>query len=247
MSQPELESELVSMNVFAAILAGGSGTRMGNPDKPKQFLMLGGKPILAHTVEKFCLTGLFDAVIVLCPKTWMQQTKDLIRKYCPQFASDIVVTAGGESRNDTVKNAIAYVEHNYKTDGETVLVTHDAVRPFVTYRIITEHIEAAKKYDACDTVIPATDTIVESTNGETITTIPPRNNYYQGQTPQSFNLQKLKNLIDGLSEQEAESLTDACKIFVLRQEPVALVMGETSNMKITYPQDMRLARALLGE
>ena len=64
-------------NAFAAILAGGSGTRMGNPDKPKQFLMLGSKPILVHTVEKFCVTGEFDAVLVLCPETWVQQTRDV--------------------------------------------------------------------------------------------------------------------------------------------------------------------------
>ena len=70
-------------NVYAAILAGGSGTRMGNPEKPKQFLMLGDKPILAHTVEKFCAVGLFDSIVILCPEPWMQQTRDLLRRYCP--------------------------------------------------------------------------------------------------------------------------------------------------------------------
>lgn len=73
-------------NVYAAILAGGSGTRMGNPEKPKQFLMLGDKPILAHTVEKFCAVGLFDSIVILCPEPWMQQTRDLLRRYCVPIA-----------------------------------------------------------------------------------------------------------------------------------------------------------------
>lgn len=82
-------------NAYAAILAGGSGTRMGNPDKPKQFLMLGSKPILVHTVEKFCVSGEFDAVLVLCPETWVQQTKDLLAKYSPHYAQEVTVIAGG--------------------------------------------------------------------------------------------------------------------------------------------------------
>lgn len=232
---------------FAAILAGGSGTRMGNPDKPKQFLMLGSKPILVHTVEKFCVSGDFDAVLVLCPETWIQQTKDILAKYAPDYADKIVVTAGGVTRNDTVMNAVSYIENRFVVDDDAVLVTHDAVRPFVTHRIIQENLAAAFAYGACDTVIPATDTIVESLDAAKISSIPNRRDLYQGQTPQSFNLAKLKQLIGSLSEEEKELLTDACKIFVLRGQPVALVMGDTANMKITYPQDMRLAAALLGE
>lgn len=82
-------------NAFAAILAGGSGTRMGNPEKPKQFLTLGSKPVLVHTVEKFCVTGDFDAVVVLCPEAWLRQTRDLVDRHSPDFAAEVAVTAGG--------------------------------------------------------------------------------------------------------------------------------------------------------
>lgn len=234
-------------NAFAVVLAGGSGTRMGNPDKPKQFLMLGSKPILVHTVEKFCVSGSFDAVLVLCPETWMQQTRDIVAKYSTDFARQVEVVAGGATRNDTVMNALSYIEEHFETDAETVVVTHDAVRPFVTHRIIQDNLDAVRMTGACDTVIPATDTIVESLNATTISAIPNRRDLYQGQTPQSFNLRKLATLMQSLSEEEKELLTDACKVFVLRGEEVSLVMGESSNMKITYPQDMRLARALVGE
>lgn len=241
----ETEADVGRSNAFAAILAGGSGTRMGNLEKPKQFLMLGSKPILVHTVEKFCVSNCFDAVVVLCPEPWLRQTRDLLRKHCPLFADRVSVTAGGASRNDTVMSAIAYIEENFPVDAESVIVTHDAVRPFVSQRIIQQNIQAARATGACDTVIPATDTIVESVDGEAISAIPDRRYLYQGQTPQSFNLAKLKRLMESLTEDEKGILTDACKVFVLRGEQVALVEGDSSNMKITYPQDMRLARALL--
>lgn len=233
-------------NAFAAILAGGSGTRMGNPDKPKQFLELGDRPILAHTVEKFAATGAFDEVVVLCPNAWVQQTRDLILRYCAQLPCAVVVTAGGDTRNGTVMNAIAHIRENHEVDDATILVTHDAVRPFVSFRIIQENIAAALEHGACDTVVPATDTIVESADGTFVSHIPDRRVLYQGQTPQSFNLMKLQQLVESLSDEESAVLTDACKIFVLRGEPVALVEGEPSNMKITFPEDMRLARALLA-
>lgn len=234
-------------NAYAAILAGGSGTRMGNSETPKQFLELGSKPILIHTIEKFCVSNCFDAVIVLCPEQWVRQTRDLLKRHCPLFAGSVSVVAGGAARNDTVTNAIDYIEGNFEVDEDTVIVTHDAVRPFVSQRIIQENIEMARKCGACDTVIPATDTIVESRDAESISAIPDRRNLYQGQTPQSFKLRKLKMLMESLTEDEKGILTDACKIFVLRGEEVALVRGDSSNMKITYPQDMRLARALLED
>lgn len=231
--------------VFAAILAGGSGTRMGNPDKPKQFLMLGSKPIIVHTIEKFFISGRFVAVIVLCPKAWIQQTQDLLNRYCPQFADEIIVTAGGATRNQTVRNAVSYVRNHFETDFDTVLVTHDAVRPFVSYRIINDNIRLAQEIGACDTVVPATDTIVESVNGVDISSIPSRSVLYQGQTPQSFKLHELERLMNSLTPEEEQTLTDACKIFVLRGKKVALAQGDVSNMKITYPQDLRVATALI--
>ena len=142
-------------------------------------------------------------------------------------------------------NAIAYIEKNYRLDDDTIIVTHDAVRPFVTYRIIQDNIKAAKEFGACDTVIPATDTIVESCDKLTISSIPNRANLYQGQTPQSFKAKKLKELYDELTEDEKEILTDAAKIFVIKGENVSLVDGEISNIKITYPYDLTVAEALL--
>ena len=233
--------------VYAAILAGGSGTRMGNPDKPKQFWEMGDRPVIAHTVEKFCLVDEFEKVIVLSPESWVSQTRDILSRFMPQFVEKITVIAGGAERNDTIMNAIAHIEQSYGLVDDDIIVTHDAVRPFVSYRIIEDNIEAARKYGACDTLIPATDTIVQSVDGEAISSIPPRSEYYQGQTPQSFNAKMLKGLFAELTDAEKAILTDACKICVLKGRPVALVRGSASNIKLTYTNDMRIARAMLED
>ena len=231
--------------VYAAILAGGSGTRMGNPDKPKQFWMMADRPVLVHTVEKFCMVDEFAQIIVLPPASWLNQTTDILKRYLPQFTDRIVVVAGGAERNDTIMNAIAHIESTAGLAEDDIIVTHDAVRPFVSFRIIEDNIAAAREYGACDTVIPATDTIVHSSDGKLIADIPVRSEYYQGQTPQSFNALRLKALFDELAEADRAILTDACKILVLKGEPVALVQGDVANMKLTYTNDMRIARAML--
>ena len=232
--------------IFAAILAGGIGSRMGGTDTPKQFLTLGNKPVIIHTIEKFVINENIDKIIVLTPKNFITHTNNIISEYISD-KDDIVVIEGGETRNDTLMNSIRYIEDTFGIDDDSIILTHDSVRPFVTHRIIEDNIEAAKRYGACDTVVPATDTIVESVNGKTIESIPVRDYYYQGQTPQSFNIKKLFNLITSLTEEESNILTDACKIFTLKDEDVYLVDGEVTNIKITYPYDLKLANTILED
>lgn len=232
--------------IFAAILAGGIGSRMGGTDTPKQFLDLGGKPVIIHTIEKFVINNKIDKIIVLTPQNFINHTNHLISEFIGEN-EDIVVIEGGETRNDTLINSINYIDNHFGIDEDSIIITHDSVRPFVTHRIIEDNIEAAKRYGACDTVVPATDTIVESINAKTIESIPVRDYYYQGQTPQSFNIKKLFNLITSLTEAESNILTDACKIFTLKDEDVYLVKGEVTNIKITYPYDLKLANTILED
>lgn len=231
--------------VYAEILAGGVGKRFGSSDIPKQFLDIKGKPIIVYTIEKFLVNPEFKKIIVLTPKEWLEHTKDLVAKYFND--EKVIVIEGGATRNDTIMNGISYIENTDGLDDDTIIVTHDSVRPFVTHRIIEDNIKAVKECGACDTVIPATDTIVESTNNESITAIPERKYMFQGQTPQSFKAKELKETFLSLTEEEKTILTDAAKIYVLKNKPVSLVKGETYNIKITYPYDLRIARSLLEE
>ncbi|MCI9038295.1 MAG: 2-C-methyl-D-erythritol 4-phosphate cytidylyltransferase [Clostridia bacterium] len=228
---------------FGGILAGGQGTRMGKTDLPKQFLMLGEKPIIIHTIEQFLVSPVIDEVIVAVPDNWISYTQDIVDKYCSNNSVHII--QGGSSRNDTIMNVCKYISEK-SNDEENIVVTHDAVRPFITQRIIKDNVEECRKYDAVDTVIPATDTIVESKNGEVISNIPIRGEMYQGQTPQSFKVKEFINQYNNLTEEEKQILTDACKVYVLKQKQVGLVKGELYNMKITTKHDLKMAKLMLN-
>ncbi|EEJ1223230.1 2-C-methyl-D-erythritol 4-phosphate cytidylyltransferase, partial [Listeria innocua] len=179
------------------------------------------------------------------PKEWMNHAEDNIKKYISD--DRIVVIEGGEDRNETIMNGIRYVEKTFGLNDEDIIVTHDAVRPFLTHRIIEENIDAAIETGAVDTVIEALDTIVESSNHEFITDIPVRDQMYQGQTPQSFNMKKVYNHYQNLSAEKKQILTDACKICLLAGDQVKLVKGEIFNIKITTPYDLKVANAIIQE
>jgi len=231
--------------IFGAILAGGTGSRMHNENMPKQFLDIGGKPIVIYTVEKFMVAEDIDVVFIGVHKDWVSYLNDLLEKYLGHSLDRIRVVEGGSDRNETIQNIVAAIEKEYGESEDHIIVTHDAVRPFITLRIIKENVEAAVKYGAVDTVFPASDTIVESADGQVITSIPERKRMYQGQTPQSFKMSLLKNLYNSLTEDEKLTLTDACKICVVRNHPVYLVTGSDTNMKITTPGDLKIAKAMV--
>lgn len=230
--------------IYAGILAGGKGTRMGNVPMPKQFLLLNDKPIIVHTVEKFILNNNFEKIIIATPKEWINHTKDILEKYRINLPK-VEVISGGSDRNGTIMNIIDYVEEGSTINEDDILVTHDAVRPFLTHRIIQDNIDQGLEHSAVDTVISAVDTIVESEDQEFISSIPRRDNLFQGQTPQTFHMQKLRQLYNELTSDEKQILTDACKIFSIKGEKVKLVQGEVFNIKVTTPYDLNVANAII--
>lgn len=129
----------------------------------------------------------------------MSHTKDIL-KLNRIYDERIEVIEGGTDRNETIMNIISFIESVYGIKDDDIIVTHDAVRPFLTYRIIKENIEGAMNFGAVDTVIKAVDTIVTSQDNNVIESIPVRDNMYQGQTPQSFKIKILKESYNALSD-----------------------------------------------
>ena len=232
--------------IYAEILAGGKGTRMGNTDMPKQFLMIGKKPVFIHTVEQFLINRRIDKIIICCPAQWMAHTKNMLKKYIKNI-SNVFVVEGGETRNDTILNGCRFIEKTYGLKDDDIILTHDAVRPFLSQRIIDDNIDYTLKYGAVDTVIDAIDTIVHSEDHKIITDIPIRNQMYQGQTPQSFNFKRLMGFFESLTDEEKDILTDACKALVIKGHDVHLVQGEVYNIKITTQYDLKVANWLVEE
>lgn len=220
---------------YGVILAAGSGSRMGST-LPKQFLELDGVPILVQSVRRFVSCPQIDRIVIAVPAAYTDYSRDLLLRFFP--SNDFLLVNGGKTRSETLCLLTDFIFRNLPVDDSTILVTHDAVRPFVTEKIIEENIAAARRCGACNTVVPAVDTILISRDGEYITEVPERRFLYHAQTPQSFSAVRLKELLDGMSEEQLAKLTDGCSVFVLNHCPVQLVAGSPENIKITYPSDL---------
>lgn len=231
--------------IYAGILAGGVGSRMGITGMPKQFLPIGGKPIIVHTIEKFLMCGRIDRIYVAVVSDYISYLTDILRKEIGE-CDRICIVAGGSDRNESIVSVINEIRRT-DSDPDSILITHDSVRPFISARIIEENIDAALEYGATDTVVPSTDTIIKSDDGDYLAEIPVRSNMYNGQTPQSFRIGWFEEDFGRLSDEQKKTLTDACKIFVLSGRKVRMVKGDSYNMKITTPFDLRLAEAIIAE
>ena len=115
--------------IYAGILAGGTGTRMGISNMPKQFLELGKKPILIHTIEKFLLEPEIEKIVVGVHEDWVSHAEDLVEQYVSAFADRIIITPGGLDRNTTIENIINRINEYKPLTDEDIIVTHDSVRP----------------------------------------------------------------------------------------------------------------------
>ncbi len=227
------------------MLAGGTGTRM-ELDKPKQFEVVGGKPILAHSIGKFLEVEEIDKIIVSSPESHIETTKNLIKEY---FNNDsrIVVIQGGETRNGTILNSIDYVKSNYEEDEDPILITHDASRIFVSPKLIKMSILELEDHDAASPAIPAIDVIFESKEEGKLTDIPLRKNLVHSQTPQSFKINKFLEIYQDLNDEEIAKLDEAMMLFFLRDGDISLFKGEAINFKITRKVDLKIAEAYLDE
>ena len=229
--------------IYAALLAGGTGLRMKTSKIPKQFIELKGEPILRLTVDKFLACPQIDHIIVAAPAIWMSHTQDLL---ADKRFSDVRVCEGGATRQESLYNAVRYIEKVYPARNDDIVVSHDVARPFVSLRIIEDNIAAMKDYDAADTVMPATDTIVESGDNRTIERIQDRSRMYQGQTPQTFRRVDYLKAYESMDAEYLSRVTDAARILHEQGHSVALVRGEEFNIKITTEYDLNLASFLLG-
>lgn len=224
--------------VYAAVLAGGKGLRMGG-ELPKQFVCLDGRPVIIRSIDAFLNSGRVDKIIVAVPREQMAYMQEMLDTYIGK--ADIAVVAGGKSRNETLRNTLEAID----IEKDDIILTHDAVRPFINKRIIDENIAAAASYGACNTVVPAVDTMLQSDDGAFIKSVPDRSKLFHAQTPQSFNACKLYKLYQTMTAEEYDRYTDACSVFIDRGEPVFMVQGDRNNIKLTYPEDMEKAETII--
>ncbi len=232
------------MNLYYMILAGGVGSRMKSPELPKQFLKVGDVPILVRTLRNFEDFGSFRAGVICCPVDWVEYTKATLYEYGIS-TDNVYVIPGGSNRNNSVKNGCRFLNEQFSVTDSDIILTHDAVRPFIDSRVIKDNIDAVKEFGACNTVMPVFDSVIRSSTGDYFTEHLKRDELYRVQTPQSFKLKELNSLINSLSEKELQEYTDVASIFADRGYRVKLVEGLDTNIKITTPFDMAVAQTVI--
>lgn len=221
------------MKNIAIILAGGTGQRLGD-NTPKQFLKLAGKKVIEHTLDVFQNHPLIDEIAVVSNPLYITEVESILLKN--QYTKLKKILSGGKDRYHSSLAAIrAYTE-------EVNLIFHDAVRPLVNDRIISDCIMALEKYNAVDVAIKTTDTIIQVDDVNCIIGIPDRNCLRNGQTPQAFKKSIIARAYDLALQDPNFSTTDDCGVVYkyLPDEPVFVVQGEQFNMKLTYKEDLFL-------
>jgi ribitol-5-phosphate 2-dehydrogenase (NADP+) / D-ribitol-5-phosphate cytidylyltransferase len=226
-------------NVRAILLMGGSGDRFGS-SRPKQFHFVAGKKLYLYVLEKFIDSVCFDEILLVAPSMWIQDVQEDVKKY--KNAPPIRILAGGMTRQES-----SYLGVMACPTTTEIVVIHDAVRPFLTDRIIEENILKARDTGAADTCIASADTLVYAPDGDFIQNIPVRAHFLRGQTPQSFNYKYIYEAHLHAQTKKFEGISDDCRLVREMGRPVAVVQGDESNIKITTPLDLLLAEQILRQ
>jgi 2-C-methyl-D-erythritol 4-phosphate cytidylyltransferase len=220
------------MNLYALIVAGGTGSRMG-ANAPKQFLELAGKPVLMRTIERFRSFDVSIKVITVLPEDQLGYWEELQKKY--SFSIPNIVVKGGPARFFSVKNGLDKVEDN------SLVAIHDGVRPLVSTDTIKRCFDAAEKFGNAVPVISPTDSLRMITEQGNI----PVNRQYLRiiQTPQVFDSKLIKK---AYLQDYSPDFTDDAMLLEKTGETIHLVEGNRENLKITNPGDMAVAEALFN-
>jgi len=218
---------------YIIIVAGGKGLRMGT-DIPKQFLPIGGKPVLMRTLERFREYSADLQIILVLPKAQQDYWQELCQEY--DFKVEYQMTDGGETRFHSVQHGLALIPD----DAEGVVGVHDGVRPFPSIDVIRNCYETARKKKAVIPVIPIVET-VRHLQDETSVTVP-RGDYRLVQTPQTFDIQLLKA---ANRQPYNDGFTDDASVVEAFSFDVTLVEGNRENIKITTPYDLKIAEVLI--
>lgn len=222
----------------AVIVAAGKGKRMGT-EISKQFLPLGGKEILAHTVEKFEKAESIRDIILVTGEDSLQDVQEMAQEYGWEKIRSVV--AGGKERQDSVWNGLQEV-----SDDTEIVLIHDGVRPFVTEDILNGSIETALEMGGCVAGVPAKDTIKVCNGGNIAVETPDRSTLWQIQTPQTFRRERI---IKAYEQAKTDGFvgTDDASLAEHSGYPVKVMMGSYRNIKITTKEDLLIGEAFLKE
>jgi 2-C-methyl-D-erythritol 4-phosphate cytidylyltransferase len=226
----------MTMTVYALIVAGGQGTRLGGPT-PKQYLPLAGEPMLVRTLRVFETCTAIDAIVLTVPAPDFPFVRKTLLP--AGFRKQILLAAAGPRRQDSVYSGLSSI-----SEDDSLVVIHDAVRPLVTCGCITACVEAARRHGACTAAVAAMDTLKQATDTGTIEATLPREQVWLAQTPQAFRTGLIRAAHESARRQNVHG-TDDAYLAERMGAAVYLVPGSRRNFKITTKDDLAIAEALL--
>ncbi len=230
--------------VHGVILAGGIGKRVG-ADIPKQYIEICNVPIIIYTIKSMLKVEEIDKIYIAVSKDYMAYVTELLAKYLSrEELKKCNIVNGGKERIDTLLNATNFIVSNNTIAPDDVVIFHDAVRPFVTPKILRDSIVYSRKYNATVAGIPASDTMLVSHCGDVVDAIPDRATIFHGQAPDSFRLQHFLKLVDLLTDEQKMNMTGTSQVCTFNNEPIHLIPGDGMNFKITTIEDLERAESI---
>lgn len=228
----------MSTNNTAIILAGGSGTRAGF-DKPKQFIEISGRTMLERSVDAFEANPDIESIVIVSNAMFVAETRALVERN--KWYKLTALCSGGASRFASANAGLASCPAT-----STGVLIHDAARPLVSQRIISDVAHALLKYSAVDVAVPSTDSLILS-DGNTVSRYIPRDEAWNVQTPQGFRIGTIFDAYSEALRHEDFNATDDCSLVrkYLPDVEVALVKGDNENIKLTYPHDKERMEEIL--
>lgn len=219
---------------IAGLLAGGTGTRMGIL-VPKQFVEIGGIPVIVRTIKAFKEANV-DKIIVAMNADWIGYFTEILYRY--DLYNEVTIIVGGDTRFESMCNLVKAAD---AINADKIII-HDVARPFITTDIINNNFLALDEYPCTTTAIPAIDTIIESKDGLTETSVPDRNFLWNDQGPQAF---KVKEFLALCESTDCTGFMEAGRLYRTNNLPVYIVNGCRENFKITNKIDLIIAEAIL--
>ena len=228
---------------IAFITAGGHGERM-HEQTPKQFLALYDVPIIVHTLMKFEQSDSIDVILVVCLSGWVEQLKEMAAKY--KITKLVAVVEGGGNSQESIYNGVKYLLDN-GYDSDDIVMVHESVRPFITGKIISDNINTCMEKGNAVTVIRGNESYLFSENAISSDKHFMRESMYMVQTPQTFRLGIIYKAIEEAKEKGILSQSLYILMSQLNYTPLYLVDGDRFNLKLTYPEDLRIFELIISE
>lgn len=223
------------VRVETVIFAGGVGRRMGGSKRPKQFLELGGRPIIDYTIAHFAEHPMVSRIVISCLESWMPYLESFLRTR--HYTTPVDVIAGGSTGQDSIFRGLAHLRERHPGDEEAVVLVHDGVRPLIDAATIEACATSAYECGPTATIAPSTETVIVTNNDGVVEHVLDRSRCGLARAPQGFRLEGLYAAHLRAQKEHEDDFIDSVSMMAHYGYRIHTVEGPAENIKVTTPMD----------